>query len=211
MTRILDLMEQPNSNRWADLQDPFIGNGVNPQNSQSSPAQNLGLLGQFTKLYAATTGAFRLQLAIGGWTWSANFSPAVATASSRTSLAQSIVTLFQQWPVFSGVTIDWEYLSNNGVNYGNTGNNVSPSDSANFVLFVQTLRQMFNQLNWTDYTIALCCTPAPEKIQFDVASLVPLLDQWHVMTYEYVSLKVIMLIVVLPMDHGQMSPHINRI
>jgi chitinase len=106
--------------------------------------------------------------------------------------------------VFTGVSIDWEYLSNNGVNYGNTGNVVDPSDSANFVLFVQTLRELFNQNNWTKYTIALCCTSAPEKIQFDVASLIPLLDEWHVMTYEYVSLaKATTLIVVLPMDLGQ--------
>ena len=179
-------MKYSNADRWADFQNRFIGDGVDPQNTSSSPPQDLGLFGQFTKLYASTNGAFRLQLAIGGWTWSTNFSLAVRTASSRTSLAQSIVTLFQQWPVFTGVSIDWEYLSNNNVNYGNTGNIVDPSDSANFVLFVQTLRQMFNQNNWTNYTIALCCTPAPEKIQFDVASLVPLLDQWHVMTYEYV-------------------------
>jgi hypothetical protein len=31
----------------------------------------------------------------------------------------------------------------------------------------------------------MCCTPAPEKIKFDVKRLVPLLDEWHVMTYEY--------------------------
>jgi chitinase len=123
-------------------------------------------------------------LAIGGWTWSQYFSLAVRTAASRTSLATSIVTLLQQWPCFKGVTIDWEYLSNNGVNYGNTGNIVDPSDSANFVSFVQQLRSMFVQQGWNNYTIALCCTPAPEKIHFDVKSLVPLLDQWHVMTYE---------------------------
>ena len=171
--------------RWADLQNPFIGDGVDPQNTSSSPAQDLGLFGQFTKLYTATNGGFRMQLAIGGWTFSTNFSLAVRTASSRSSLAQSIVTLFQQWPVFTGVSIDWEYLSNNGVNYGNTGNVVDPTDSANFILFVDMLRQLFNQNKWTDYTIALCCTSAPEKLQFDVASLIPLLDEWHVMTYEY--------------------------
>jgi chitinase len=177
------------SQRWADFQNPFIGDGVNPQNTQSSPASDLGLFGQFSKLYANTNGSFRVQLAIGGWTWSQNFSLAVRTASSRTSLATSIVTLLAQWPCFKGVIIDWEYLSDNGINYGNTGNVVDPSDSANFVLFVQQLRSMYVQQGWNNYTIALCCTPAPEKIQFDVKSLVPLLDQWHVMTYEYSSLN----------------------
>jgi chitinase len=192
------------------LQNPFIGNGVDPQNTSSSPPQSLGLLGQFTKLYASTNGAFGLQLAIGGWTWSTNFSLAVRTASSRSSLAQSIVTLFQQWPVFKGVSIDWEYLSGNGINYGNTGNVVSPNDPANFVLFVQTLRQMFNQNGWTRHVIALCCTSAPEKLQFDVASLVPLLDEWHVMTYEYSAFRFLHLTVVSLMAPGLMSLDINR-
>src|SRR5216117_1697895 len=100
---------RPNS-RWADFQNPFIGKGVDPQNTWSSPPQDRGLFGQFMKLYASTNGAFGLQLSIGGWTCSKNFSLAVRTASSRNSLAQSIVSLFQHWPVFSGVSIDWEYL-----------------------------------------------------------------------------------------------------
>jgi chitinase len=93
--------------------------------------------------------------------------------------------LFQSWPAFKGVSIDWEYLSSNGVNYGNTGNVVSTADGANFVSFVQVLRGLFQQNGMGDYTIAMCCTPAPEKIQFDVASLVPYLDEWHIMAYEY--------------------------
>jgi chitinase len=171
---------------WADYQNPFIGDGVNPQNTSSSPSQDLGLCGQFTKLMANTNNGFRLQLAIGGWTWSANFSPAVATASSRASFAQSIVTLFQQWPVFTGVSFDWEYLSNNGVNYGNAGNAVSTSDDTNFAAFLTLLRSSFAQQGWNNYTIALCCTPAPEKLQFNVPLLVPLVDEFHVMTYEYI-------------------------
>ena len=63
--------------RWADFQNPFIGRGINPQNTWSSPPQNLGLFGQFTKLYNCTEGSFKLTLAIGGWTWSANFTLAV--------------------------------------------------------------------------------------------------------------------------------------
>jgi chitinase len=95
------------------------------------------------------------------------------------------VTLFQQWKCFKGVSIDWEYLSNDGVNYGNDGNVADPSDSENFALFVETLRAEFKKQGWDDYVIAMCCTAAPDKIKFDVKRLVPLLDEWHVMTYEY--------------------------
>ena len=173
--------------RWADFDNPFIGNGVDPQNTWNSPKSDLGLFGQFNKLHKNTNGAFNLTLSIGGWSWSKNFSLAVRTTSSRTSLAQSIVDLFTAWPCFTGVSIDWEYLSNDGVNYGNVGNIADPSDCENFALFVELLRGMFNARGWTSYTIAMCFTPAPEKIKFDVKRLIPLLDEWHVMTYEYPS------------------------
>jgi chitinase len=145
----------------------------------------LGLLGQFTKLRRATNNSFSLTLAVGGWTWSKNFSPAVATDSSRHSLAQSIVDLFTQWSCFQGVSIDWEYLSSDGVNYGNAGNIATRADCDNFAKFLEILRHKFNEKGWHHYRIAMCCTPAPAKIKFDIKRLVPLLDEWHIMTYEY--------------------------
>jgi len=172
------------TSRWADFQNPFIGNGVEPQNTWSSPPEHLGLFGQFNKLHQSTNGGFTLTLSIGGWTWSKNFSLAVRTVSSRESLAKRIVTLFSLWKCFSGVSIDWEYLSNDGINYGNDGNVVDKCDSENLALFIETLRGMFDEQGWREYTISMCCTPAPEKIKFDVKRLIPLLDEWHVMTYE---------------------------
>ena len=189
--RILIHTMQLTIHSWADFQNPFINNGVPPPNTWDSPPSQLGLFGQFTKLLANTNNAFKLQLSIGGWSWSTNFSLAVRTASSRQSLAQSIVDLFVQWPCFKGVSVDWEYLSNDGVNYGNSGNIADPADSENFALFVEVLRGLFNDKGWDDYTIAMCFTSAPEKMKFDVERLVPLLDEWHVMTYEYNPLKMI--------------------
>ena len=125
-----------------------------------------------------------MTLSIGGWTWSKYFSLAVRTPASRESLAKSIVDLFVQWPVFTGVSIDWEYLSNNGVNYGNAGNTVHSDDCENFAKFVELLRCQFDDKGWRYYTIAMCFTPALDKIKFDVKRLVPLLDEWHIMTYE---------------------------
>ena len=72
------------------------------------------------------------------------------------------------------------------MNYGNEGNVVDRNDARNFVEFLRLLRQLFDQQGWKHYTIAMCCTPAPEKIHFDIKSLVPFLDEWHVMTYESV-------------------------
>ena len=110
--------------------------------------------------------------------------------------------------------MDWEYLSNDGVNYGRDENghvNIAhPDDCENFALFVELLRNYFNERGWNGYTIAMCCTAAPEKMKFDVGRLVPLLDEWHVMTYEYnpPSLK---LTVVLHQEHGPILQRISRI
>jgi len=127
-----------------------------------------------------------LTLSIGGWTWSQKYSLAVRNSKGRESLAQSIVELFSEWECFRGVSIDWEYISDNGVNYGNQGNEVHPSDPENLALFIQLLRKKFVQRGWRDYTIAMCFTPAPEKIHFPVQRFIPLLDEWHIMTYESV-------------------------
>lgn len=170
--------------RWADFQNPFIGNGVEPQNTWASPPSDLGLFGQFSKLYKETNGSVKMILSIGGWTWSQSFSLAVRTGSSRQSLVNSIVTLFQQWKCFTGINFDWEYLSDDGVNYGKEGNAVDPNDSANFNLFVEELKGMFDALGWKNYTISMCCTAAPEKIKFDLNFLIQFIDEFHIMTYE---------------------------
>ncbi|ODQ51084.1 hypothetical protein SAICODRAFT_72980 [Saitoella complicata NRRL Y-17804] len=165
--------------RWADFENPFMGKGAPPENTWQSPPQDLGNLGQFRKLLAS--GArINITLSIGGWTWSKHFSEA-----SRDSLAQSVIKFFKEWDVFNGVSFDWEYVSNNGVNYGADGNVTHPSDAANLLLFIKRVRILFHDEGWLDYTISLCCTPAPEKIKFKVEEFVEVLDQFHIMTYDF--------------------------
>lgn len=166
---------------WADFDNPYIGKGVDPQNTWSSPASDLGNFGQLSKLRRSGKN-FNCVLAIGGWSWSTYFSDAVSTAATRQTFVQSIVDLFNQWPgLFNGVTIDWEYLSNDGVNYGNAGNHANAQDPQNFVLFLTALRAALG----SDFTISICVTAAPEKIKMPVAQIHPLIDQLHVMTYDF--------------------------
>ncbi|BFZ63185.1 hypothetical protein YB2330_004305 [Saitoella coloradoensis] len=169
---------------WADLQNPLIGKGVEPQNTWDSPDVELGNLGQFYKL-KENGKDFDLSLSIGGWSWSTYFSDAVSTEASRKTLAASIVQLFESRPVFSGVSIDWEYLSDDNVNYGNTGNHVSTADPVNFMAFLTELRAQLAAASMSDYEISFCVTAAPEKIAFPVAEVVALVDQLHVMTYDF--------------------------
>lgn len=170
---------------YADTDKKFTSNGVPPNDSWSDPPSIVaGCIGQFIKLKASGK-KFTLRAAIGGWTLSKNFSLAVANSATQNTFAQSIVDFLIKYPVFTGIDLDWEYLSNNGINYGNSGNNVSVSDPVNFFNFLTILRSKLSVANLSSITIGACVCPAPEKIAFDPKPLVPLLDYFEVMTYDF--------------------------
>ncbi|KAK0550539.1 hypothetical protein OC844_006713 [Tilletia horrida] len=77
----------------------------------------------------------RIVLSIGGWLSSQYFSAAVATDASRLLFAQNIFKVLQQYRL-DGADLDWEYPGSAGA-----GNPFSPSDAANFQIFLTTLRQ----------------------------------------------------------------------
>lgn len=64
------------------------------------------------------------------------FSPAVADTQSRQVFANNIRTFYDNFDL-DGIDIDWEYPGQTG----NDGNIVSPDDTANFLSFLQLLRQ----------------------------------------------------------------------
>ena len=167
--------------QWADFDNPYVGKGVLPENTWDSPKTDLGNLGQFRKLKNAGH-KFNLTLAVGGWSWSGKFSDAVATNASRTKMATSILQIFKNWPgLFNGVSLDWEYLSDNGVNYGLDGNTARKEDGLNFVEFLKVLRSTLGP----SFRISMCVMAAPEKIKMPVKLIHPLIDEMHVMTYDF--------------------------
>ncbi|KAI5079182.1 hypothetical protein GOP47_0006853, partial [Adiantum capillus-veneris] len=170
------------SDPWADVQNPFNvgGNGVDPQNNPNAPPEDLGLFGQFKKLLKDQGKQFNLMLALGGWTLSATFSDAFSTVEKRSAFVTSLTNFVTQYPIFNGISIDWEYLSDDGVNYGKDGNSVRKEDGENFILVLQALRKAL-----PSYTIAFCCFAAPEKVKWPIERVVPLLDELHVMTYDF--------------------------
>jgi chitinase len=168
---------------WADTDNPYscTGGGVPPQNNWQSPPEDLGNLGQFNKLRKAGK-KFNLTLALGGWSWSGRFSEAVSTAQTRENFAQSLLDLFKRWPkLFNGVSLDWEYLSDDGKNYGLEGNTAKPEDAQNFIKLLRLLRARL-----PGFRLSMCVTAAPEKIKMPVEQIHPLLDEIHVMTYDFV-------------------------
>ena len=166
---------------WADTDNPYIGKGVEPQNTWESPKTHLGNLGQFNKLRQQGK-KFNFCLSVGGWTWSANFSEAVSTPARRQNMVDCIKQLFTAWPgLFNGISLDWEYLSNDGKNYGNEGNKANPADADNFIELLKLLRSTFGP----SYYLSFCVSASPEKIKMPVDRIHPLLDEIHIMTYDF--------------------------
>ncbi|WWC94945.1 hypothetical protein V866_001797 [Kwoniella sp. B9012] len=84
---------------------------------------------------AAHSSGKRVKLSIGGWTGSAYFSTICGNSASRATFVQNILDAYNTYDL-DGIDIDWEYPGTTGAD----GNAVSSDDSANFLLFLQELR-----------------------------------------------------------------------
>lgn len=167
---------------YSDFDKRFIGNdSVSPPDDWNSTLSYYGNFGQFRKLKEAGK-KFDLTLSVGGWTWSANFSSAVSSTASRANFVNSIVSLFERCPIFSGISIDWEYLSNDGINYGNGGNGASKADANNLLLVLSALRTKLPNIR-----LSMAVTADISKIKFPVSTFNAVLDEFHIMTYDFAS------------------------
>lgn len=169
---------------WADT-EKRITDGVAPQDSWNDPG--VGFYGNFGQIKKIQNSGRKLDvsLSVGGWTWSKNFSPAVSTPATRTNFVNSVIDIFKKYTIFSGISVDWEYVSNDGVNYGNTGNIAHKDDCANLILFLIQLRNALNSNGMSNYTIAMCTIADPNKCKFDLENVHPHLDEIHIMTYDF--------------------------
>ncbi|KAF8165233.1 glycoside hydrolase [Crassisporium funariophilum] len=84
---------------------------------------------------AAHAAGSKVKLSIGGWTGSRHFSTAVASAENREAFARNIHAAYNMYDL-DGIDIDWEYPGREGAG----GNRVDSNDTANLLLFLQTLR-----------------------------------------------------------------------
>ena len=169
---------------WADSEKRF-SDGVEPQDSWNDPG--VGFYGNFGQIKKLQNSGRKLDvsLAIGGWTWSKNFSPAVSTVATRTNFVNNIISIFKRYTIFSGVSIDWEYVSNDGINYGSPGNIATKEDSENLALFLVELRNALSANGMSKYTIAMCTIADPNKCKFDLEKIHPLLSELHIMSYDF--------------------------
>ena len=173
---------------WADFDKRMAGGeSVNPPDSWSTPSASgyYGNFGQFYKLKHVQKKQFKLILALFGWTWSSKCSDVYATQDSRKAFVDGLISIFKRYSIFDGVSIDHEYLSDDGKNYGKTGNVARPQDGSNFVEFLRLLRRQLDANGFKHFEISMCCTAAPEKARFPIEKIHPLLTYLEVMTYDF--------------------------
>ncbi|GAA5927503.1 hypothetical protein JCM3775_006001 [Rhodotorula graminis] len=121
----------------------------------------------------------RVNIAVGGWTDSVYFSGAVATSSRRAKFVQSIVDIVNKYDL-DGVDIDWEYPGTNGAD----GNQVSSSDTANMLKFLQALRAALPQKLLSTCTTQSAYVGADGSPLTDVSAFAKVLDHILVMNYD---------------------------
>lgn len=159
------------SDTYADLQKHYETDSWNDQgNNAYGCVRQLFLLKKKNR-------AMKVLLSIGGWTYSPKFAPIAATESGRQKFASSAITLVKDWG-FDGVDIDWEYPT-------------SPTEAANFVLLLQTLRQAFDQYAAQyapgyHFLITIASPAGPQNYKnMDFAGMDPWVDAWNLMAYDY--------------------------
>ena len=170
---------------WADFDKRYTNEGVRPFDSWNNNGEGMyGSLGQLAKLKAAGH-KFNVHCGLGGWSLSKNYSDAMLTEIGRKSVAESLIALFKRYPIFSGVSVDFEYVSNNGINYGLESNVVRKEDAQNVLTFIHTLRAAFKANGMGHYEIGFCTSADPEKIHLPLKEYGAALDRLEIMSYDH--------------------------
>ncbi|KAH9477623.1 Chitinase A1 [Psilocybe cubensis] len=120
-------------------------------------------------------------LSIGGWTGSIYYSTAVGSADNRTTFVKAILDLVNTYAL-DGIDFDWEYPSRQGIGC----NTISDDDSANFLSFLEELREDPVGADLT-LTAAVGLTPfaGPGGIPLsDVSAFADVLDHIAIMNYD---------------------------
>ena len=141
----------------------------------------------------ATNPDLKVMLSVGGWNFPAAFFSAMAkTAASRAIFVASVKSWIAQFNA-DGVDIDWEYpcaaprtdpveISCTDFQTVTDAGGSCPEDTANIVLLFQDLRAGLGK----DMRITVASQASkPLEIEMAIAALDPLVDAFHLMTYDY--------------------------
>lgn len=158
------------TDEWADVQFPY------PSDVASNGTQ---LLGNFNQLYKLKQQNRNLKviLSVGGWSFRANFKPALATAAGRQKFCKSSLALIADLGL-DGLDIDWEYPED-------------ATDAANFVDTVQRCRKIYDEYaalnaNGYHFHLGISAPAGPQRYTvMPVKEMDPYVDNWNLMAFDY--------------------------
>ncbi|MFF0447411.1 glycosyl hydrolase family 18 protein [Streptomyces sp. NPDC004609] len=160
----------------------------------------VGVLNQFKELKAKYPH-LKINISLGGWTYSKYFHDAAKTDASRQKLVSSCI---KQWidgdlpkadgfggpgtaaGIIDGIDIDWEYPGSNG---GHLGNHYGPEDKANFTLLLAEFRKQLDAKGAANggkkYLLTAAMPAGQDKIKYiETDKVGAYLDYANIMTYD---------------------------
>ncbi|MEV6689150.1 glycosyl hydrolase family 18 protein [Streptomyces sp. NPDC051130] len=160
----------------------------------------VGVFNQFKQLKAKYPH-LKINISIGGWTYSKYFSDAAKTDASRKKLVSSCIDQYIKGNlpleggyggpgsaagIFDGIDIDWEYPGSAG---GHLGNHYAPEDKQNFTLLLKEFRTQldaYGQANGGKKYLLTSALPAgQDKIKYiETDKIGAYLDYANIMTYD---------------------------
>ncbi|MEU8434226.1 glycosyl hydrolase family 18 protein [Streptomyces sp. NPDC029216] len=160
----------------------------------------VGVFNQFKQLKAKYPN-LKINISIGGWTYSKYFSDAAKTDASRKKFVSSCIDQYIKGNlpkadgyggpgaaagIFDGIDIDWEYPGSSG---GHLGNHYAPEDKQNFTLLLKEFRDQldaYGQANGGKKYLLTAALPAgQDKIKYiETDKIGSYLDYANIMTYD---------------------------
>ncbi|WP_354639141.1 glycosyl hydrolase family 18 protein [Kitasatospora camelliae] len=185
---------------WADF-----GKGWDAGNSVAGTTDTWDqkLAGNFNQLkqLKAKYPNLRIQISLGGWSYSKWFSDAALTDASRKALVSSCIDMYIKGNlpvidgrggagsaagIFDGIDLDWEWPNSEG----HLGNVLRPEDKADYVLLAQEFRRQLDALGSTTgkkYSLSAFLPADPAKVSagINVPGLFGALDFATVQGYDF--------------------------
>ncbi|MET9959033.1 glycosyl hydrolase family 18 protein [Streptomyces sp. NPDC006326] len=160
----------------------------------------VGVFNQFKQLKAKYPN-LKINISIGGWTYSKYFSDAAKTDASRKKLVSSCIDQYIKGNlpveggyggagsaagIFDGIDIDWEYPGSPG---GHLGNHYAPEDKANFTLLLKEFREQLDAYGAANggkkYLLTAALPAGQDKIKYiETNKIGAYLDYANIMTYD---------------------------
>ncbi|MBT2387851.1 glycoside hydrolase [Streptomyces sp. ISL-1] len=160
----------------------------------------VGVFNQFKELKAKHPH-LKINISLGGWTYSKYFHDAAKTDASRRKLVASCVKQYIQGDlpveggyggpgaaagIFDGIDIDWEYPGSEG---GHLGNHYGPEDKTNYTLLLAEFRKQLDEYGAAHggkkYLLTAALPAGQDKIKhIETDKIGAYLDYANIMTYD---------------------------